>query len=77
MGRLDILVNNAGVNIGDRHWDKLAPEGIDELVHGNLSQALYCVTVALPLMRAQKDGLLIHTSSIAGRAVKCKKKLEG
>jgi NADP-dependent 3-hydroxy acid dehydrogenase YdfG len=68
-GRLDILVNNAGVNIVNRHWDKLTPKGIDELVHGNLSQALYCVTVALALMRAQKDGLLIHTASIAGRIV--------
>src|ERR1700734_1608858 len=28
LGRLDILVNNAGVNIVDRHWDKLTPEGI-------------------------------------------------
>jgi NADP-dependent 3-hydroxy acid dehydrogenase YdfG len=68
-GRLDILVNNAGLNILDRHWDKLTPEGIDELVHGNLSQALYCVTVALPFMRAQKDGLLIHTASMAGRFI--------
>jgi NADP-dependent 3-hydroxy acid dehydrogenase YdfG len=66
-GRLDILVNNAGLNILNRHWDKLTPKGIDELVNGNLSQALYCVTVALPFMRAQKDGLLIHTASIAGR----------
>jgi len=68
-GRLDILVNNAGLNILDRHWDKLTPEGIDQLVNGNLTQALYCVTVALPMMRAQKDGLLIHTASIAGRLV--------
>jgi NADP-dependent 3-hydroxy acid dehydrogenase YdfG len=68
-GRLDILVNNAGINILDRHWDKLTPEGIDELVHGNLSQALYCVTVALPFMRAQKDGVLIHTASMAGRFI--------
>jgi len=37
------------------------------LVNGNLTQALYCVTVALPMMRAQKDGLLINTASIAGR----------
>ncbi len=68
LGRLDILVNNAGLNILDRHWDKLTPEGIDQLVNGNLTQALYCVTVALPMMRAQKDGLLIHTASIAGRS---------
>jgi NADP-dependent 3-hydroxy acid dehydrogenase YdfG len=67
--RLDILVNNAGVNILDRHWDKLTPEGIDTLVHGNLSSALYCVTVALPFMRAQKDGLIIHTASMAGRFI--------
>ncbi len=69
LGRLDILVNNAGVNILERHWDKLTPEGIDQLVHGNLSSALYCVTIALPLMRAQKDGLIIHTASMAGRFI--------
>ncbi len=69
LGRLDILVNNAGLNILDRHWDKLTPEGIDQLVNGNLTQALYCVTVALPMMREQKDGLLIHTASMAGRFI--------
>jgi NADP-dependent 3-hydroxy acid dehydrogenase YdfG len=68
-GRLDILVNNAGVNIVDRHWDKLTPDGIDTLVQGNLVSALYCVTVALPFMRAQKDGVLIHTASMAGRFI--------
>jgi NADP-dependent 3-hydroxy acid dehydrogenase YdfG len=69
LGRLDILVNNAGLNIRDRHWDKLTPQGIDQLVHGNLSSTLYCVTVALPIMRAQKDGVIIHTASMAGRFI--------
>jgi NADP-dependent 3-hydroxy acid dehydrogenase YdfG len=67
--RLDILVNNAGVNIVERHWDKLTPESIDTLLKGNLTGALYCVTVALPFMRAQQDGLLIHTASMAGRFI--------
>jgi NADP-dependent 3-hydroxy acid dehydrogenase YdfG len=67
--RLDILVNNAGVNIVDRHWDKLTPQTIDGLLQGNLTAALYCVTVALPFMRAQQDGLLIHTASMAGRFI--------
>jgi NADP-dependent 3-hydroxy acid dehydrogenase YdfG len=67
--RLDILVNNAGVNIVERHWDKLTPESIDTMVQGNLTAALYCVTVALPFMRSQQDGLIIHTASMAGRFI--------
>jgi NADP-dependent 3-hydroxy acid dehydrogenase YdfG len=68
-GRLDILVNNAGINIGERSWRDLKPEGVDQLIHGNLSSAFYCVTAVLPLMRAQRDGLLIHTASMAGRFI--------
>ena len=68
-GRLDILVNNAGLNILDRSWAALTPEGAALLINGNLTSAYHCVTVALPLMRALQDGLLIHTSSMAGRTV--------
>lgn len=68
-GRLDILVNNAGVNIGERSWRDLKPDGVDQLIHGNLSSAFYCTTAVLPLMRAQQDGLLIHTSSMSGRFI--------
>jgi NAD(P)-dependent dehydrogenase (short-subunit alcohol dehydrogenase family) len=68
-GRLDILVNNAGVNIARRSWKELAPEGADQVLDGNLSNAFYCVLAALPMMRAQKDGVLIHTASIAGRSI--------
>ena len=68
-GRLDILVNNAGVNISRRSWAELEAAGTDEVVDGNLSSAFYCVLAALPIMRAQKDGVLIHTASMAGRSV--------
>jgi NADP-dependent 3-hydroxy acid dehydrogenase YdfG len=68
-GRLDILVNNAGLNITPRRWAVLTPEGVDQLVRGNLASAFHCVTVALPFMRAQKDGVLIHTASMAGRVI--------
>ena len=67
--RLDILVNNAGTNIVDRNWKRITPEGIDTLVHGNLSSAFYCARAVLPQMRAQGGGHLIHTASMAGRNI--------
>ena len=67
--RLDILVNNAGVNIVERHWGQLTPERIDTVLQGNLTGALYVVTVALPFMREQQDGVMIHTASMAGRFI--------
>jgi NADP-dependent 3-hydroxy acid dehydrogenase YdfG len=66
-GRLDILVNNAGVNVTRRSWEQLDAAGADQVLNGNLSNAFYCVLAALPIMRAQKDGVLIHTASMAGR----------
>ena len=68
-GRLDILVNNAGVNIARRSLAQLDAGGADQVLDGNLSNAFYCVIAALPIMRAQKDGVLIHTPSMAGRSI--------
>ena len=68
-GRIDILINNAGLNVRERSWEELTAEGLDQVVHGNLSSAFYCVVAALPTMRKQRGGLIIHTSSWAGRFV--------
>lgn len=68
-GRLDIVVNNAGINIPDRTWQGLTPEGIEALISGNLTSAFLVVQATLPIMRAQKDGLYIHTASWAGRHI--------
>jgi NADP-dependent 3-hydroxy acid dehydrogenase YdfG len=69
LGRLDILVNNAGANVLERSWAKLNPERIKTVLDANLNSAFYCSAAALGVMRPQKDGLLIHTASWAGRFV--------
>jgi NAD(P)-dependent dehydrogenase (short-subunit alcohol dehydrogenase family) len=68
-GRLDILVNNAGANVAERSFAKLTPERIKTVIDSNLNSAFYCAVAALNIMRPQKDGLLIHTASWAGRFV--------
>jgi NADP-dependent 3-hydroxy acid dehydrogenase YdfG len=68
-GRLDILVNNAGLNILERSWPALNAARIDEILGTNLHGAFYCVIAALPIMRAQKDGLIINVASLAGKHV--------
>ena len=69
LGGLHVLVNNAGLNVLEREWARLRPSGVDEVIHADLTSAFYCVIAALPAMRAQRDGVLIHTASLAGRLV--------
>ncbi len=66
-GRLDALVNNAGTNITERHWSKVTPEKWNEVIDIDLNGAFYCASAVLPVMRKQKDGLIINVSSWAGR----------
>ncbi|MBV8191945.1 MAG: SDR family oxidoreductase [Alphaproteobacteria bacterium] len=67
LGRCDVLVNNAGLNILERSWKELTPEGAEHVIDGNLSSAFYCSIAVLPMMRRHGGGVLIHTSSMAGR----------
>jgi NADP-dependent 3-hydroxy acid dehydrogenase YdfG len=69
LNRLDIVVNNAGVNLKERNWVDLTPGRIDTILNANLSSALYVAAAALTMMRQQRDGILIHTASWAGRFV--------
>ena len=64
--RLDILVNNAGTNVRERRWHELTPGSIDTVLGTNLSAPFYCSAAAMPLMRQQHDGVLMHVSSWAG-----------
>lgn len=68
-GRLDVVVGAAGVNLPERMWAELTPANMDYLLDGNLRNQMYTVLAALPTMRAQKDGLFVIVSSLAGRSV--------
>jgi NADP-dependent 3-hydroxy acid dehydrogenase YdfG len=67
--RLDAVVGAAGVNVTKRMWSELSREDMDALLDGNLRNQMYTVAAALPVMRAQKDGVFAIISSMAGRTV--------
>jgi NADP-dependent 3-hydroxy acid dehydrogenase YdfG len=65
-GRLDMLVKCAGFNVAKRRWSELQPESAAAVLETNLTALFYTVTTALPFMRAQKSGLLVHIASTDG-----------
>lgn len=66
-GGIDILCNNAGLNIPRRSWADLDWESWDNLLQVNITGALNVIAACLPIMRSQQSGIMIHTSSWAGR----------
>lgn len=65
-GRIDILVNSAGTNAPNRSWQNTSLESWDEIIATNLKGVFQCTRAVLPIMRAQKDGLIVNVSSMAG-----------
>jgi 3-oxoacyl-[acyl-carrier protein] reductase len=57
-GRLDIFVNNVGPFRMKRVAD-MSPEDWRLMIDGNLNSAYYCVRHVVPIMRSQKEGIII------------------
>ena len=66
-GRLDILVNNAGTNVPNRSLKELSIEDWHRIVDTNLHGTFHVTHAALPVMRAQHDGLIVNVTSISGK----------
>ncbi|MFI5706535.1 SDR family NAD(P)-dependent oxidoreductase [Kribbella sp. NPDC051620] len=66
-GRLDVLINNAG-NFQAGFFEEMAPEAFRSQVDTTLFGPVNITRAALPLMRAQRSGLVVTISSTAGIA---------
>ena len=66
-GRIDILHYNVGVSIagGDAPIEKITEEAFDRIATINLRGAIMACKHVLPVMRAQRAGVIITISSVA------------
>jgi len=64
-GRIDVLVNNAG-NFFAGFFEEITPEQFRAQLETNLFGPLNVTRAVLPVMRRQRSGLVVTTSSTAG-----------
>ncbi|HKF10517.1 MAG TPA: SDR family NAD(P)-dependent oxidoreductase, partial [Xanthobacteraceae bacterium] len=66
-GRIDILHYNVGVSIagGDAPLDQITEEAFDRIAAINLRGCIMACKHVLPVMRAQRSGVIITISSVA------------
>ena len=64
-GRVDILVNNAGI-LRDKSFSKMEMADFKLVVDVHLMGAVYCSKAVWDIMRAQKYGRIVNTTSSSG-----------
>ena len=67
LGRIDILHNNVGVSLagGDAPVEDITADAFDRVTSINLRGMVLACKHALPIMRAQRSGVIINISSMA------------
>jgi NAD(P)-dependent dehydrogenase (short-subunit alcohol dehydrogenase family) len=66
-GRIDVLVNNAG-NFNAGFFEEISPEDFRSQIETTLFGPVNVTRAVLPVMRAQRSGLVVAISSTAGIA---------
>jgi NAD(P)-dependent dehydrogenase (short-subunit alcohol dehydrogenase family) len=64
-GRIDVLVNNAG-NFNAGFFEEISPENFRSQIETTLFGPVNVTRAVLPVMRAQRSGLVVAISSTAG-----------
>jgi NAD(P)-dependent dehydrogenase (short-subunit alcohol dehydrogenase family) len=64
-GRIDVLVNNAG-NFNAGFFEEISPEDFRSQIETTLFGPVNVTRAVLPIMRAQRSGLVVAISSTAG-----------
>jgi meso-butanediol dehydrogenase / (S,S)-butanediol dehydrogenase / diacetyl reductase len=65
-GRIDGFVNNAGVEGPAKPLEEITEKEFDFVYGINVKGVLFGLKYVLPIMKAQKSGSIVNTSSVAG-----------
>jgi len=66
-GRIDVMFNNVGSGVRFTDFEDMSVEEINEAVAVNLTYVLYSCKAVIPVMKKQKSGHIINTTSILGK----------
>ncbi|MCT4605812.1 MAG: 3-oxoacyl-[acyl-carrier-protein] reductase [Marinisporobacter sp.] len=64
-GKIDILINNAGIT-ADAKLEKMTEEQWDQVINVNLKGVFNCGQGVAKIMKEQKFGVILNTSSVVG-----------
>jgi len=67
LGGLDVLINNAGISGPTKRVEDITDEEWNRTLAVNITGQFYMARGAVPLLKAQRSGVIINISSVAGR----------